>query len=77
MHQADRHLDITFGLQVVDSLVSVAFREALNHPYISFFHLLVNCFSVTCNNNNYHNHQLLQMGFLRVILKQVLRDLYH
>ena len=45
-HQADRHLDITFGLQVVDSLVSVVFREALNHPYISFFHLLVNGFSV-------------------------------
>ena len=29
------------------SLVSVLFREALNHPYI-FFHLLVNGFSVTC-----------------------------
>ena len=40
----DRHLDITFGLQVVESssLVSVLFREAFNHPYISFFHLLVN-----------------------------------
>ena len=61
---ADRHLDITFGLQVVDSLVSVVFREALNHPYISFFHLLVNGFSVTCNNN-YHNH-LLQTGLLGV-----------
>ena len=23
-------------------------REAFNHPYISFFHLLVNVFSVTC-----------------------------
>ena len=47
---ADRHLDITFGLQVVESssLVSVVFREALSHPYISFFHLLVNGFSVTC-----------------------------
>ena len=47
---ADRHLDITFGLQVVEnfSLVSVVFREALNHPYISFFHLVVNGFSVTC-----------------------------
>ena len=70
------HLDITFGLQVVDSLVSVVFIEALNHPYISFFHLLVNGFSVTCNNN-YHNHQLLQTGFLPVILKRTLRDLYH
>ena len=41
-------LDITFGLHVVDSssLVSVLFREAFSHPYISFFHLLVNCFSV-------------------------------
>ena len=40
---ADKHLDITFGLQVVESssLVSVPFREAFNHPYISFFQLLV------------------------------------
>ena len=37
---ADRHLDITFGLQVV------LFREMFSHPYISFFHLLVNGFSV-------------------------------
>ena len=45
---ADRHLDRTFGLQIVESssLVSVLFREAFNHPYISFFHLLVNGFSV-------------------------------
>ena len=44
----DRHLDITFGLHVVDSssLVSVLFREAFSHPYISFLHLLVNVFSV-------------------------------
>ena len=28
------------------SLVSVLFREAFSHPYISFFHLLVNGFSV-------------------------------
>ena len=44
----DRHLDITFGLQVVESssLVSVLFREVFSHPYISFFHLLVNSFSV-------------------------------
>ena len=34
----DRHLDITFGLHVVDSLslVSVIFREALN-PTSPFF----------------------------------------
>ena len=45
---ADRHLDITFGLQVVESssLVSVLFREVFSHPYISFFHLLVKGFSV-------------------------------
>ena len=37
----DRHLDITFRLQVVvsSSLVSVLFREAFSRPYISFFHL--------------------------------------
>ena len=50
---ADRHLDITFGLQVVESssLVSVLFREVFNHPYISFFHLLV---------YGYYHLQLLQ-----------------
>ena len=32
--RADRHLDITFGLQVVESssLVSVLFKEAFSHP---------------------------------------------
>ena len=42
------HLDITFGLQLVESssLVSLLFREAFSHPYISFFYLLVNGFSV-------------------------------
>ena len=41
---------LLFRLKVVGRsslLVSVLFREALSHPYISFFHLLVNCFSVT------------------------------
>ena len=35
-------------MQVVESssLVSVLFKEAFSHPYISFFHLLVNGFSV-------------------------------
>ena len=44
----DRHLDITFGLHIIDSssLVFVIFREVFSHPYISFFHLLVNGFSV-------------------------------
>ena len=42
-------LTITFGLHVFDSssLVSVLFKEAFSHPYISLFHLLVNGFSVT------------------------------
>ena len=41
-------IDIFYS-QVVESssLVSVLFREAISHPYISFFHLLVNGFSVT------------------------------
>ena len=30
------------------SLVPVLFREVFSHPYISFFRLLVNSFSVTC-----------------------------
>ena len=40
---ADRHLDITFGLQVVEisSLVSVLLREVLAIPTSPFFHLLV------------------------------------
>ena len=37
-----------FYSQIVDSsfLVSVLLREAISHPYIFFFHLLVNGFSV-------------------------------
>ena len=37
-----------FYLQIVESssLVSILFREAISHPYISFFHLLVNGFSL-------------------------------
>ena len=41
------HFDITFGLQVVESssLVSVLFREVLNHHYIYFFSFTskINC----------------------------------
>ena len=39
-----------FYSQIVESssLVSVLFREAISHPYIPFFHLIVNGFSVTC-----------------------------
>ena len=35
----DRHLDMTFRLQLVESssLVSILFREAFNHHCISFF----------------------------------------
>ena len=38
-----------FYSQIVESssLVFVLFRESISHPYISFFHLLVNSFSVT------------------------------
>ena len=44
-----------FYSQIVESssLVSVLFREVFSHPYISFFHLLVNGFSVTCIIINY------------------------
>ena len=44
----DSHFDITFRLQVGESssLVFVLFRQAFSYPYISFFHLLVNVFSV-------------------------------
>ena len=34
------------------SLVPVLFREVFSHPYISFFHLLVNGFSVIIINYN-------------------------
>ena len=49
----ERYLDVTFGMQVVESfsLVSVLFREAFSHPYIPYFDLLVNGFSVTCFRN--------------------------
>ena len=57
----DRHLDITFRFQVVESssLVSVLFREAFSHPYISFFHLLGNAFCVSYNYHNPHHQFLL------------------
>ena len=46
MSDADRHHDITFGLVESSSLISVLFREVFSHPYVSFFHLLVNSFSI-------------------------------
>ena len=44
---ADRHFDITFGLQVVQSssFVSVLLRKVFNYPNIFFFYLLENGFS--------------------------------
>ena len=52
------NLDVTFGFQVVESssLVSVLFRERFNHPYISFFHLQENVFSVY-NLNSWGEHE--------------------
>ena len=49
----DRHpdkteIDIRLQIQGNRNLVPVLFREVFSHPYISFFHLLVNGFSVTC-----------------------------
>ena len=57
---ADGHLDITFGLQLVESssLVSVLFREAFNHPYVSFFHLLVNVFLLLVSVDFSRTHYL-------------------
>ena len=38
---------VVLFIQIAGScLVSVLFRDAFSHPYISFFHLLVNGFSV-------------------------------
>ena len=45
--QAPDRTEIYFRLQIQSSsLVPVQFREMFIHPYISFFHLLVNDFSV-------------------------------
>ena len=62
------HLDITFRLQVVESsyLVSVLFREAFNHPYISFFHLLVNVFSLI--HADVHLKTILAVTLFSIIL---------
>ena len=40
--------EIYFRFRVIESsfLVPVLFREVFSHPYFSFFHLLVNGFSV-------------------------------
>ena len=50
------------------SLVSVLFREVFSHPYISFYHLLVNVFCViTISGNIIYTYNLLdpiRIGFL-------------
>ena len=53
-----------FYSQIVESssLVSVLFREAISHPYISFFHLLVNGFSVIRENGS-----TLYVGLARAV----------
>ena len=58
------HLDIFFRLQEVksSSLVSVLFREAFNHLYISFFHSLLNGFSVTCFSTLFADPLFLLIG---------------
>ena len=58
---SDKHLDVTFGLQVVErsSIVSVSFIQAFSHTYISFFHLFV---SVTSFRTFYDNHFLCYIG---------------
>ena len=38
--------DCRYSVIESSSLVPVLFREVFSHPYISFFHLLVNGFSV-------------------------------
>ena len=72
---ADRHLDKTFGLLVVESssLVSVLFREVYLAIPTSPFSFTSKWFLYYNSNNNsnnnfhhHHHHQLLQTGFLRV-----------
>ena len=67
---ADRHLGITFGLQAVESSfhVSVLFREVFSHPYINFFHLLVNCFSICHKLNTQHLVLIIGRNYLIVAL---------
>ena len=74
---ADRDLDI--GLLVVKAhpFVSVLFREAFSHPYISFFHLLINGFSVTSFRTFFadplpsFNWWALSLGEKKIIWRQL------
>ena len=65
-----------FYSQIVESssLVSVLFREAISHPYISFFHLLVNGCSVVVIISF---SSTSSDGFSRSVLKRLLHNLYH
>ena len=68
----------TCWIEVVEStsLVSVLFRVAFSHPYISFFHLLVYCFCVyryVCGPKNLNPtidspFQTFAVGFLVEII---------
>ena len=54
------------------SLVPVLFREVFSHSYISFFHLLVNGFSVTCKHKGsaeYWTRTLMVPGWMNYRLK--------
>ena len=61
---ADRILDIIFGLLLIESssLVPVLFRDVFSHPFISFFHLLVNVSFVTCFRTFFDDPYILLIG---------------
>ena len=50
-------------ISVWASLVSVLFREAFSHPYISFF-------SFTSNNNHHHHHHHFIINFFRRVFSE-------
>ena len=61
--------DCRYGVIESSSLVPVLFREAFSHPYISFFHLLVNGFSVMSLKKH-------QASTFTVGQKKVQKDIY-
>ena len=67
-----------FYSQILESssLVSVLFREAISHPYISFFHLLVNGFSVTCIYINVYKKIVIERTRDLIYLKFVATDFF-
>ena len=70
----DRHVDIIFRLQLVESssLVSILFREVFNHPYTSPFSFTSKCFFVII---------IIIINFIRRVfsecMKWMLHQLYH